>query len=91
VVELNRAVAVGMAEGPAAGLALVERLLDEPVLADYHLLPTVRADFLGKLGRLEEAREDLLRAARMARSPRERELLLSRAESCENGVWPPPR
>lgn len=91
VVELNRAVAVGMAEGPAAGLALVERLLDEPALADYHLLPTVRADFLGKLGRLEEAREDLVRAADLARNPRERELLLSRAESCEKGVWPPPR
>ena len=91
VVELNRAVAVGMAEGPAAGLALVERLLDEPLLADYHLLPTVRADFLGKLGRLEEAREDLVRAADLARNPRERELLLSRAESCAKGVWPPPR
>ncbi len=91
VVELNRAVAVGMAEGPAAGLALADRLKDEPVLADYHLLPTVRADFLGKLGRLDEARAELLRAAELARNPRERELLLSRAESCKSGVWPPPR
>jgi RNA polymerase sigma factor (sigma-70 family) len=79
VVELNRAVAVGMAFGPAAGLELVDQLLDEPVLAAYHLLPAVRADLLTKLGRPAEARAELARAADLARNARERELLLARA------------
>jgi RNA polymerase sigma-70 factor (ECF subfamily) len=82
VVELNRAVAVSMASGPAAGLELVDRLLGEPSLRDYHLLPSVRADFLRKLGRMEEARVEFERAASLARNLRERELLLSRAAGC---------
>jgi RNA polymerase sigma-70 factor (ECF subfamily) len=82
VVELNRAVAVAMASGPAAGLALVDALTSEPSLANYHLLPSVRADFLRKLGRLEEARVDFERAAALTRNVRERELLLDRARSC---------
>jgi RNA polymerase sigma factor (sigma-70 family) len=82
VVELNRAVAVAMASGPAAGLELVDALTSEPSLANYHLLPSVRADFLRKLGRLEEARVDFERAAALTRNVRERELLLDRARSC---------
>ena len=84
VVELNRAVAVGMAEGPAAGLALVEALAEEPALAGYHLLPSVRGDLLRKLGRLEEARREFERAAGMTRNARERTLLLERAASTRN-------
>jgi RNA polymerase sigma factor (sigma-70 family) len=83
VVALNRAVAVSMAFGPAAGLELVDALADEPALASYHLLPSVRGDLLVKLGRLDEAREELLRAAGMARNAKERELLLVRARACE--------
>ena len=79
VVELNRAVAVAMAFGPAAGLAIVDGLVAEPVLASYHLLPSVRADLLAKLGRVDEAREELQRAAALARNARERTLLLDRA------------
>jgi len=79
VVELNRAVAVAMAFGPAAGLAIVDELADEPALAGYHLLPSVRADFLIKLGRFAEARGELERAAEMTRNERERELLRARA------------
>jgi RNA polymerase sigma factor (sigma-70 family) len=79
VVELNRAVAVGMAEGPAAALAIVDTLVSEPALAAYHLLPSVRGDLLLKLGRLEEARAELERAAGMTRNARERALLLERA------------
>ncbi|HEX6060282.1 MAG TPA: sigma-70 family RNA polymerase sigma factor [Gemmatimonadaceae bacterium] len=79
VVELNRAVAVGMALGPAAGLALADALADEKTLARYHLLPAVRADFLAKLGRVDEARVELERAASLAGNERERELLLRRA------------
>jgi len=79
VIELNRAVAVGMAFGPAAGLAIVDELVDEPALARYHLLPSVRADFLIKLGRTAEARAELARAAELTRNARERELLLGRA------------
>ncbi len=79
VVELNRAVALGMAFGPAAGLEVADRLLDEPQLAHYHLLPSVRAEFLTKLGRYEEARTELLRAAGLTRNARERQLLLDRA------------
>jgi len=82
IVELNRAVAVSMADGPAAGLALVDTLTSEPTLAKYHLLPSVRGDFLRKLGRFEEARVELERAASMTRNARERELLLERARAC---------
>jgi predicted RNA polymerase sigma factor len=79
IVELNRAVAVAMAFGPAAGLELVDRLTSERALESYHLLPAVRADFLTKLGRLDEARVELERAASLTRNTRERELLLERA------------
>jgi predicted RNA polymerase sigma factor len=82
VVELNRAVAVSMAFGPAAGLALVDTLLSEPALRSYHLLPSVRGDFLIKLGRLDEARAELERAASLTRNARERALLLERAAAC---------
>jgi RNA polymerase sigma factor (sigma-70 family) len=82
VVELNRAVAVGMASGPAAGLALVDRLADEPALHAYHLLPSVRGDLLEKLGRLDEARAEFERAASLTRNERERTLLLDRAARC---------
>ncbi|HTD60337.1 MAG TPA: DUF6596 domain-containing protein, partial [Gemmatimonadaceae bacterium] len=79
VVELNRAVAVGMAFGPAAGLELVDALLGEPSLAHYHLLPSVRGDLLAKLGRAAEARVEFRRAASLTRNARERALLLDRA------------
>jgi RNA polymerase sigma factor (sigma-70 family) len=79
VVELNRAVAVGMAFGPAAGLELADQLTAEPTLRRYHLLPAVRADLLAKLGRREEARAELERAAELTENARERELLLERA------------
>jgi len=79
VVELNRAVAVGMARGPAAGLELVEELTAEPTLRNYHLLPSVRGDLLAKLGRNDEARAEFERAASLTRNLRERELLLDRA------------
>jgi RNA polymerase sigma factor (sigma-70 family) len=82
VIELNRAVAVSMASGPAAGLALVDRLVDEPSLRSYHLLPGVRGDFLFKLGRHEEARVEFERAASLTRNERERTLLLNRAAAC---------
>jgi RNA polymerase sigma factor (sigma-70 family) len=82
VVELNRAVAIAMAEGAAAGLAIVNPLLGEPSLRSYHLLPSVRADFLSKLGRMEEARAEYERAAALTRNARERELLLERAAAC---------
>ena len=81
VVELNRAVAVGMAYGPAKGLELVDTLRSESSLKSYHLLPAVRADFLSKLGRVEEARAELERAASLTRNARERDLLLQRARS----------
>jgi predicted RNA polymerase sigma factor len=81
VVELNRAVAVAMAYGPAEGLALVDDLEDEPALRDYHLLPGVRGDLLAKLGRGAEARREFERAAALARNTREKELLLARARS----------
>ncbi|MFJ8901399.1 MULTISPECIES: RNA polymerase sigma factor [unclassified Streptomyces] len=80
VVELNRAVAVSMAEGPEAALPLVDALTEVPALRDYHLLPSVRGDLLARLGRTDEAREEFLRAARLAGNARERELLLRRAE-----------
>jgi RNA polymerase sigma-70 factor (ECF subfamily) len=82
VVELNRAVAVGMAFGPAAGLELVEELRSEPALENYHLLPSVRGDLLKKLGRLDEARAEFERAAGLARNSRERDLLIERAKAC---------
>ena len=81
VVDLNRAVAVGMAFGPAAGLELVDDLAAEPSLKAYHLLPSVRADLLAKLGRSEEARVEFERAASLTRNRRERTLLLERAAS----------
>jgi predicted RNA polymerase sigma factor len=83
VVALNRAVAVSMAFGPAAGLELVDALVNEPALASYHLLPSVRGDFLAKLGRNDEARKELERAAGLAQNARERDLLLLRAKACE--------
>ncbi|QGZ38795.1 RNA polymerase ECF family sigma subunit [Pseudoduganella flava] len=82
VVELNRAVALAMAFGPAAGLEVVDALQDEPALRHYHLLPSVRGDLLFKLGRLDEARTEFLRAAEMTQNERERTLLLGRAEGC---------
>jgi RNA polymerase sigma factor (sigma-70 family) len=89
VVELNRAVAFAMAYGPAAGLEIVETLTQEPTLKNYHLLPSVRADFLSKLGRHEEAREEFERAAALARNVRERKLLLQRAaEMADRGPRP---
>ncbi len=85
VVELNRAVAVSMAEGPAAGLLLVDALCAEPALQNYHLLPSARADLLSKLGRLEEARGEFERAAALTRNARQRERLLERAADCVQG------
>src|SRR5438552_3259352 len=82
VVELNRAVAVGMAFGPAAGLEIVDALTSEPLLEGYHLLPSARGDLLTKLGRLDEARAEFERAALLTRNARERELLLGRAAAC---------
>jgi RNA polymerase sigma-70 factor (ECF subfamily) len=82
VVELNRAVAVSMASGPAAGLALVDALVSEPSLQSYHLLPSVRGDLLAKLGRRDEARAEFERAASLTRNARERTLLLARAAAC---------
>ena len=82
VVELNRAVAVGMAFGPAAGLDLVDALIPEPSLKAYHLLPAVRGDLLRKLGRSEEARAEFERAASLTQNARERELLQRRAAEC---------
>ena len=80
VVELNRAVALGMAFGPAAGLEVVDAICDEPQLRDYHLLPSVRGDLLYRLGRFDEARTEFERAASMTRNSRERALLTQRAE-----------
>ena len=82
VVELNRAVAVSMAFGPAAGLELVDALADEPLLRTYHLLPSVRGDLLMKLGRTADARGEFERAASLAQNARERDLLLARSKQC---------
>jgi RNA polymerase sigma factor (sigma-70 family) len=82
VIELNRAVAVAMAFGPAAGLEIVETLTQEPSLKTYHLLPSVRGDLLSKLDRNQEARTEFERAASLTRNARERELLLNRARTC---------
>jgi RNA polymerase sigma factor (sigma-70 family) len=89
VVELNRAVAVGMAFGPAAGLAIADALTGERSLEQYHLLPAVRADFLIKLGRLDDARPELERAASLTQNARERKLLLERAAACAAEVASP--
>lgn len=84
VVELNRAVAVGMADGPEHALRIVERLLEEPALREYHLLPSVYADLLNKLGRRTDARVQFERAASLATNSRDRDLLLRRAKECLN-------
>jgi len=89
VVELNRAVAVAMAFGPAAGLELVDALTSEPSLKGYHLLPSVRGDLLRRLGRFAEARAEFERAAALTRNARERELLIERARGCAGGSTPP--
>ncbi|MEV6602708.1 RNA polymerase sigma factor [Kutzneria sp. NPDC051319] len=82
VVELNRAVALSMAFGPGTGLALLDQLMEIPAMQNYHLLPSVRGDFLAKLGRLPEARAEFERAASLTRNERERTLLLDRAAAC---------
>ena len=87
VVELNRAVALAFAYGPASGLALVDTLVDEPALKGYHLLAAVRGDFLYKLGRFEEARHEFQRAAELTRNEKEKALMLERAAAC---AWGPP-
>ena len=91
IVELNRAVAVAMASGPAAGLSLVDSLTDEPSLKAYHLLPSVRGDLLAKLARHEEARVEFERAASLTRNARERAFLLQRAAICTCETSPLPR
>jgi predicted RNA polymerase sigma factor len=83
IVDLNHAVAVGMAFGPQAGLDLIEVLVEEGALEGYHLLPSVRGDLLAKLGRLDEARAEFERAAELTRNSRERDFLLDRASACE--------
>ncbi|MDO9559982.1 MAG: RNA polymerase subunit sigma-24, partial [Bradyrhizobium sp.] len=88
IVELNRAVAVGMAEGAAAGLALVDRLAHEPALKNYHLLGSVRGDLLHRLGRFAEARAAFEAAAELAGNMRERELLRRRAAEAEAAARP---
>jgi RNA polymerase sigma-70 factor, ECF subfamily len=85
VVELNRAVALAMAFGPATGLELVDALTSEPSLRSYHLLPSVRGDLLAKLGRFDEAREQFERAASLTQNERERTMLLERAAACARG------
>jgi RNA polymerase sigma factor (sigma-70 family) len=82
IIELNRAVAVSMAQGPQAGLDIVDQLTNEPSLKNYHLLPSVRGDLLTKLHRLDEARTEFERAAALTRNARERDLLLKRAKDC---------
>ena len=82
VVELNRAIAIAMVEGPAAGLAIVDAQRAEPSLERYHRLPSVRGDLLEKLGRFDEARAEFERAAALARNTREHALLLGRAQAC---------
>ncbi len=89
IVDLNRAVALAMAFGPAVGLELVDRLTSEPSLQGYHLLPSVRGDLLAKLGRVGEARAELERAAGLTRNARERDLLLERAAACARAALSP--
>jgi predicted RNA polymerase sigma factor len=84
VVELNRAVAIGMAFGPEAGLELVDELAEEPTLHGYHWLPSVRGDLLAKLGRAEEARAEFERAAFLTQNLREREMLLDRVRAVQD-------
>jgi predicted RNA polymerase sigma factor len=84
IVELNRAVAVAMAEGPEAGLAIVDELTSQPMLENYHLLPSVRGDLLEKLGRRAEAAAEFDRAASLTRNERERAVLLGRAAACRS-------
>jgi predicted RNA polymerase sigma factor len=84
IVELNRAVAFAMAFGPAAGLEIADELLDEPLLANYHLLPAVRGDLLARIGRFKEAEAEFERAAGMTKNARERSLLLNRATEMRN-------
>jgi predicted RNA polymerase sigma factor len=88
IVDLNRAVAVGMAYGPAVALDQIDALVTKGELAGYHLLPSVRGDLLGKLGRLDEARVEFERAASLTRNERERALLLARAADCAAGRPP---
>ena len=88
IVELNRAVAVSMADGPAAALPLVDRLTNEPTLKKYHLLPSVRGDLLAKLGRFGEARAEFERAATLTRNAREQDLLRARALACVRAAAP---
>ncbi len=88
IVELNRAVAIGMAFGPAAGLDLVDSLTSDPALKTYYLLPSVRGDLLAKLGRFDEGRTEFERAASLTRNTRERELLLQRADACAREASP---
>ena len=91
VFELNRAVALAMAFGPATGLEHVDALRSEPSLRDYHLLPSVRGDLLARLGRLDEARGEFERAASLTRNARERTLLLGRAAACVRAATHPGR
>ena len=84
IVELNRAVAVSMAFGPAAGLELIDQVVESGALKNYHLLPSVRGDFLFKLGRFAEAQDEFVRAASMTQNTRERDFLLSRAQKCDS-------
>jgi predicted RNA polymerase sigma factor len=90
VVELNRAVAIAMAFGPAAALELVDALTSDPALKSYHLLPSVRGDLLAKLGRAHEASVEFERAASLTRNARERALLLDRAAACAREAQAPP-
>jgi RNA polymerase sigma-70 factor (ECF subfamily) len=83
IIELNRAVAISMAQGPQAGLDIVDQLANEPTLKNYHLLPSVRGDLLKKLNRHNEARTEFTRAASLTRNTRERNLLLQRAKDCD--------
>jgi predicted RNA polymerase sigma factor len=85
IIELNRAVALAMAYGPAAGLEVADSLTAEPLLKSYHLLPSVRGDLLARLGRFDEARAEFKRAAALTRNARERELLFERARSVGPG------
>ena len=91
IVELNRAVAIAMAFGPAAGLELVDALASEPTLKGYHLLPSVRGDLLAKLGRHAEARDEFERAAALTRNARERDLMIERAVRCARNLAAPAR
>ena len=88
IVELNRAVALSMAFGPAVGLEVIDRLATESSLEHYHLLPSVRGDFLARLGRFDEARLEMERAAALTQNERERTLMLKRAAACGKGLAP---